>query len=273
MPRVTLALRARPAVPLEAPCVRPDAFPAMSAAEIGRLTVWHGNEPVPLGDWFDIDGGYGDDVRVTGDALASVKRLGEEMAGGRLVIEGHAGTHAGARMSGGHIRIEGDADDWVGAEMRGGVIDVQGRAGAHAGAAYAGSRRGMSGGALILRGDAGDFLGDIMRRGLIAVGGGTGDYAGAGMIAGSILVFGDAGRRAGAGLKRGSIVAYGDIEPLPTYRYACTYRPPFLPLYLRTLRDRHGMRFDDRFMNGRYRRYTGDLTELARGEILIWTDS
>lgn len=156
--------------------------------------------------------------------------------------------------------------------MYGGVVEVRGRAGAHAGGAYAGSRRGMSGGILIIHADAGEFLGNIMRRGLIAVGGAAGEYAGAGMIAGSILVFGDVGRRAGAGVKRGSIIAYGDIEPLPTYRYACTYRPPFLPLYLRTLRDRCGLRFDERFMDGLYRRHIGDFADLAKGEMLLWTE-
>lgn len=269
---VTLTPRARPAVSLEAPCVRPDAFASLGAHEIERLPVWHGNQKTSLGEWFDVDGGHSDDVRVTGDSTARVKRLGEAMAGGRLIVEGRAGMHTGARMTGGVVRIEGDADDWVGAEMRDGVIDVRGSAGAHAGGAYAGSRRGMTGGTLIIHGAAGGFVGDIMRRGLVAVGGAAGDYVGAGMIAGSIIIFGDVGRRAGAGLKRGSIIAYGEVELLPTYRYACTYRPPFLPLYLRTLRDRYGLRFDDRFMVGRYHRYTGDYVDLAKGEILQWLD-
>lgn len=272
MSRVTLVLRSRPAVPLEAPCVRPGAFASLSASEIAQLPVWHGNEQACLGDWFDVGGGHSDDVRVSGDGTGCVKRLGETMASGRLIIEGDTGMHTGAGMTGGCLRIEGDADDWVGGEMCGGVVDVRGRAGAHAGGAYAGSRCGMSGGVLVIHGAAGAFLGDIMRRGLIAVGGAAGEYAGAGMIAGSILVFGAVGRRAGAGVKRGSIIAYGDVELLPTYRYACTYRPEFLPLYLRKLRDRHGLRFDERFMNGPYRRYTGDFADLAKGEMLLWTE-
>lgn len=252
--------------------MRPDAFASLGAQEIARLPVWHGNQQTPLGDWFDVDGGHSDDVRVTGDATASVKRLGEAMAGGRLIVEGHAGMHTGARMTAGVVRIEGDADDWVGAAMCDGVIEVRGSAGSHAGAAYAGSRHGMTGGTLIIQRAAGAFIGDTMRRGLIAVGGAAGDYVGAGMIAGSIIVFGDVGRGAGAGLKRGSIIAYGDIEPLPTYRYACTYRPPFLPLYLRVLRDEHGLRFDDRFTGGLYQRYIGDFADLPKGEMLLWTE-
>lgn len=271
MSAVTLALRDSPAVPLEAPCVRPDAFASLSASEISRLPVWHGNQHGRLGDWFDVVGERADDVRVTG-ATAKVKRLGEQMAGGRLVIEGDAGMHAGARMAGGHLRIEGAAGDWAGAEMRGGVLDVRGNAGAQAGGAYAGSRWGMSGGVLTIHGEAGDFLGHVMRRGLIAAARGAGEYIGAGLIAGTIIAFGDLGRRPGAGMKRGSIVAHGDVELLPTYRYACTYRPPFLPLYLRALVHRHGLPIDDRYLGeGLYARYGGDFAELGRGEILVWT--
>lgn len=271
MGAVTLRLRAPPAVPVEAPCVRPDHFAGLAEAEIARLPVWHGNERRALGDVFDVRGGRTGDVRVEGDP-ARVKYLGAGMAGGRLVVEGDAGMHAGAGMTGGALRIEGDAGEWAGAEMRGGVLEVRGRAGAHAGGAYAGSRWGMAGGVLVVHGDAGAFLGLRMRRGTIAVAGGAGECAGAEMIAGSILVFGDVARRPGAGLKRGSLVVHGTVEPLPTYRYACTYRPPHLALYLRELRERHGLPIDERFLGGAYRRYNGDFAELARGEILAWTN-
>ncbi|MGH7506065.1 MAG: formylmethanofuran dehydrogenase subunit C [Longimicrobiales bacterium] len=267
---VTLALRARPAVPLEAPCVRPDTFASLGEAEIARLAVWHGNEQCQLGDFFDVRGGRATDVRITGET-AAVKRLGAAMAGGRLVIDGDAGMHAGAAMTGGELRIEGNADDRAGAGMRGGLLDVRGDAGDYAGGAYEGSSRGMMGGTLIVRGHAGAFLGLRMRRGLVAVDGSVGDYAGAGMIAGTIVVTGDVGRCPGAGLRRGTIVAHGAITLLPTYRYACTYRPPFLTVFLRALRDGHGLDIDDRFLRGLYRRYNGDFAELPKGEILVWT--
>ncbi|MBX6363787.1 MAG: formylmethanofuran dehydrogenase subunit C [Gemmatimonadetes bacterium] len=269
MGAVVLRLRAAPAVPLEAPCIRPDHFAALSEAEIARLPVWHGSEARALGDFFDVRGGHADDVRVKGE-LSRVKHLGAEMAGGRLVIEGDAGPHAGAGMAGGTLRIEGDAAAWAGAEMRGGVLEVRGRVRAYAGGAYAGSRWGMAGGLLLVHGDAGDFLGVRMRRGTIAVAGCAGECAGAEMIAGSILVFGDVGRRPGFGLKRGSIVVHGAVEPPPTYRYACTYRPPHLALYLRELA-RRGLPIEERFLGGAYRRYNGDFAELPRGEILAWT--
>ena len=75
-----------------------------------------------------------------------------------------------------------------------------------------------------------------MRRGLIVVLGDTGEFAGAGMLAGTVFVRGRLGRRPGAGMKRGTIVAFGEApELLPTFRYACSYRPVFLQCYLQSL--------------------------------------
>jgi formylmethanofuran dehydrogenase subunit C len=110
-----------------------------------------------------------------------------------------------------------------------------------------------------------------MRRGVVAVAGDVGDYAGTGMLAGTLLVFGRLGRRPGAGLRRGTIVAGSEVELLPTFRYACTYRPTFLLVYLRRLRQAYGFDIEPRFFEGAYRRYNGDFADLGRGEILVWT--
>ena len=56
--------------------------------------------------------------------------------------------------------------------------------------------------------------------------------------------------------------------PLPTYVFACAYRPPFLALYLRRLRAL-GLAVTDEQLEGRYARWCGDGLELRRGEILI----
>jgi hypothetical protein len=55
---------------------------------------------------------------------------------------------------------------------------------------------------------------------------------------------------------------------LPTYAYACTYRPPFVGLYLRHLRAL-GLPVSDGQIDGRYARYSGDSLDLKRGEFLI----
>ena len=56
-----------------------------------------------------------------------------------------------------------------------------------------------------------------------------------------------------------------------TYRYACTYQPVHLRLMLSRLKTRYGLPVEGRHLTGFYRRYSGDLAELGKGEILAWT--
>jgi formylmethanofuran dehydrogenase subunit C len=128
----------------------------------------------------------------------------------------------------------------------------------------------MKGGTVLVHGSVGSHAGDRMRRGLVAVGGGAGEYAGCRLIAGTLLVCGSLARGAGLGLKRGTILAGGTVEPLPTFRYACTYRPGYLPLLFRSL-VACGFSLPEHLSSGTFRRYGGDFTEMGRGEILQWT--
>ena len=74
-------------------------------------------------------------------------------------------------------------------------------------------------------------------------------------------------------MKRGSIVllgGYGRDGPLsllPTFRFDCEYRPAFLNIYLDQLRAWEFPVRDEHF-HGPLRRYSGDLVELGKGEIL-----
>ncbi|HYN22914.1 MAG TPA: hypothetical protein VE078_18285 [Thermoanaerobaculia bacterium] len=110
-----------------------------------------------------------------------------------------------------------------------------------------------------------------MRRGLLVILHAAGDRIGLGMIAGTVVVFGSAGADAGLWSKRGSVVALGRITPPPTYSYACTFQPVHLRLLLTRLRDSYGLPVRPRHLNGFYRRYSGDMAELGKGEILAWT--
>jgi formylmethanofuran dehydrogenase subunit C len=107
-----------------------------------------------------------------------------------------------------------------------------------------------------------------VRRGLIAVGGRAGDAAGLSALAGTIVVLGALGSKAGAGMRRASIVAMSEPDLLPTYAPATTYRPLFVRLILRRLREL-GLPVADAQVDGRYTRWSGDALELNRGEILI----
>jgi formylmethanofuran dehydrogenase subunit C len=263
---LTLTLREEPVVPLEAEVLCPDRLAGASRDEIEALPVWHGNERTRLGEFFTVSG-TGDDVRLEGD-LSRVKFVGAGMSAGRLTVAGDVGMHAGAGMRGGELHVEGDVGDWGAAGMRGGRLVVRGSAGRQLGGVYAGERAGMRGGEIVVHGDVGAQAGAGLRRGLIAVSGRAGDAAGVRMLAGTIVALGGVGARPGADMRRGTIVTMAPATPLATFVFSCTYRPPFLALYLRRLRAL-GLAVSDEQLEGRYARWCGDGLDLRRGEILI----
>lgn len=232
--------------------VLPAGWTALTAAELARRPVLtEGGATATVGDLFDVTGVPSGTITFQGD-LGRADRLAALLAEGQVVVEGHVGDEAGLGMSGG-------------------VLDLNGDAGARTGGAAGEARRGMTGGEIVVRGNTGSEPGLRMRRGLLVVTGNVAAQAGAGMIAGTVLVFGDAGPSPGRWSKRGSIVALGKVAIPPTYRYACTYQPDHLRLTLLRLRARFGLAVDERFVTGFYRRYSGDLAELGKGEILAWT--
>jgi formylmethanofuran dehydrogenase subunit C len=264
----TLTLKSQPQAPLEAGIITPDNFRGKSAVEIARMTVAHGNEFVALGDFFGVEGDGTVEIILNGD-LGRIKNIAAGMTLGKVIVNGNAGMHLGAGMHGGEIDVVGNAGDWAGAEMTGGKIHIRGSAGHGLGGAYRGSRYGMNRGLILVDGNAGNEAGAAMRRGVIVVMGDAGDFAGAFMIAGSLIVFGNLGIRAGAGLLRGSIITFRTPELLPTFRYACSYRPDYLKLLFQELR-RQGLSIRDDYPDGIFRRYSGDFNRLGKGEILVY---
>ncbi len=267
---LTLRYHGTTTIPVEAECLVPDKLAGKSAGEIAELVVQHGNAPARVGDFFHVEGDAGDGQVVIEGDCSRVKWVGAEMTSGTITVRGNIGMHTGAEMRGGVIHVHGNAGDWVGAEMRGGLIHVHGDAGHLVGAGYRGSRLGMRGGVILVDGKAGNEIGSGMRRGLIAIGGATGDYPGVSLIAGSLFLFGPVGGRPGAGMKRGTIACLGPAPHLlPTFRFACVYRPVFVALYLRKLRQL-GFVVDERHLAGDWKRYCGDAVALGKGEILVW---
>jgi formylmethanofuran dehydrogenase subunit C len=231
--------------------VLPASWATLTADELARRTVELARDGhVPLGDLFEVKGNPAGRVRFTGD-LTQADRLAAGLSEGTVTVEGNLGNESGLGMAAGALVIEGDA-------------------GERTGAAAPGFKRGMTGGELIVRGSAGAEAGASMRRGLLVIGGSAGDRAGLSMIAGNIVVFGTAGVDAGLWSKRGSIAALGGITPPATYVYACTYQPIHLRVMLLRLQTIYGIRIRKRQLAGLYRRYSGDLAELGKGEILEW---
>jgi formylmethanofuran dehydrogenase subunit C len=223
----------------------------LSAAELAQRPVHLERDGrVDLGELFELRGEPTGQIRFTGD-LELGDRLGAGLGEGEVVVDGSVGREAGLGMAGGTLVIEGDA-------------------GPRAGAAPAGFTRGMTGGELIVRGSVGPEAGSTMRRGLLAIGRAAGSGTGLGMIAGTVVVCGQAGPDTGLWSKRGSVVALGSVAPPVTYVYACTFQPLYLRLMLTRLRSRYRLPIKRAHLTGLYRRYSGDMAELGKGEILEW---
>jgi formylmethanofuran dehydrogenase subunit C len=249
---LTLTLRTEPPARVHAPSLIPERLGGLSASAVAALALRCGGEMVAVGDLFDVSGAGTEDALVLDGDLRRFDWIG-------------------ARMSGGEITVRGDVGAWAGAEMSGGVLRILGHAGARLGAAYPGARAGMTGGEIVVSGDAGEEAGAGMRRGLLAVGGRTGAGTGLRMLAGTVIALGGIGAEAGLGNRRGSLVSGRALEPLLSYAYATRYRPPALGLQLRRAREL-GLRVDDALLRGTWARWSGDRTELSRGEILIFDD-
>jgi formylmethanofuran dehydrogenase subunit C len=268
---VTLSLRDAVRIPVEVDGVLPEQLRGLSTDSIRRLSITQGNLRLDLGDLFEVSGSSDVDQTLVWEGdLGAVKRIGQGLSSGRIVVTGPAGMHLGSGMTGGSIEVAGDVSDWAGAEMRGGLIRIRGSAGDCVGGAYRGATRGMTGGEILIDGDAGDEVGRVMRRGLIAIGGSCGQFCGSKMIAGSIFVGRQVGERLGSGMKRGAIGALGGAktELLPTFERAGVVRPLFLLPFARRLRAA-GMEGLAQAMGCMLERWCGDLLTIGRGEVLL----
>jgi formylmethanofuran dehydrogenase subunit C len=248
---LTLTLRADPPARVLAAPLIPKRLHGLNASEVAVLKVRCGGETVPVGELFEVSGDGDGGLVLAGD-LRRFDAIGAGMRSGEIVVRGDVGAWAGVEMSGGLLRILGDA-------------------GARLGAAYPGARMGMTGGEIVVTGDAGEEAGAGMRRGLIAVGGRTGAGAGLRMLAGTVIALGGIGAEAGLGNKRGSLVSGRPIEPLSAYSFATRFHPPALRLQLHRAREL-GLNVDDALLRGTWARWSGDRTELTRGEILIFDE-
>jgi formylmethanofuran dehydrogenase subunit C len=268
---VTLTLRAQPPARVDASPLTPERCNALNRDRIAGLPLRCGRETVAAGDLFEIDGYVSDWSLTIAGELGAVDGIGAGMSAGVMTARGDCGDHAGAGMRGGELRIEGSAGSWAGAAMGGGVLRISGDAGARLGAAVTGARVGMRAGEIVVAGDAGEEAGAGMRRGFVAIGGRAAGGAGLRMLAGTVVALGGLGPEAGIGNKRGTLASGTALRepPVPRYAFATRFGPPALRLAL--LRARAlGLAVDDALIDGSWARWSGDFTELGRGEILIF---
>ena len=262
-------LKAAPALRVDLRGVTPAALAGLSAAEVERLPVGYGNGRVPLAEFFKLAAQDDDSLDFDGD-LSRFDRVGWQLAGGRIRVDGGVGDHAGGCMSAGELLVKGDAGLLAACEMAGGVFTVQGNVDDFAASALPGSMDGMRGGTFIVMGNAGARFADRMRRGSAIVHGDAGDFLASRLVAGTIAVGGRAGAHAGFGMRRGSVVlAAGPsaVQVPSTFVPALGAAHVFWQLLARDL-SRHGGPFAA-LATRRIERHLGDLAADGRGEIII----
>ena len=251
MQKVTLTLREKNRIPIVADSITPDNFAGLSDRDIEQIPVWHGNSQVFLGDIFEVvvDGSDTPEnvvIEINGD-VSRIKRIGQGMTAGEIIINGNVDMHCGCTMSGGKITVNGHADNWIGCDMRGGEIEVNGNAKYYVGSGYRGDTTGMTGGKITINGNVLDFLAEHMSGGEIHVKGDAGLLLGLANNGGTIIVDGDATMAAGE-MKKGLIVIKGTVhEMLPVYREDGT----------------------EEFDGETYRKFTGDVNIRGKGTLLI----
>ena len=256
-------------IPIEAECISTAVIDGLNKSQILDLEIIEGNRKIPLKEFFTVTDDKSDVLTVEGD-LSVVKYLGAKMKSGKMIINGNTGMHIGSEMSGGTIEVNGDIGDWAAPQMSGGVIKVSGDGGHCIACAYRGASKGVKGGVIIIEGSVKNEIGHGMSNALIIVKGNVGDFAGVNMNSGTIIICGETGIRTGAGMKRGTIISLNEIKLLPGFTYDCEYSPSFFSLLFRNLKDKGFLNMQSKYINGNYRRYSGDAVELNKGEIFIF---
>lgn len=263
MAEVTLRPKTDIDIMVEAEVITPDNFAGKSAAEIGALIVWQGPREFPLSNFFDVQGNGGSSAQETtiivDGNVPRVKRIGQQMTAGKIIIKGDAGMHVGSAMAGGEIVVEGDAESWAGMEMIGGLLHIKGNTKDHVGCAYRGSWHGMTGGRIVIDGNAMNQLGGGISGGEIIVNGNVDNFCGIRANGGLIVVKGNAFRTVGAEMTNGIIVVGGHIS---------RFTPGFQYQDVET-----DLKFGDIECPGEYKKFAGDYAMPQKVKGIMYVSS
>jgi len=262
-----LTLSGRPDQRLDLSALVPQRLAGLSEAEIAKIELQTTRRRVVVGDVFRLR--MGDAVHIRIEASCDrLDRIGQEMTGGEIIVEGDAGVRTGRLMTGGRLTVRGSAGPLAASGMKGGAIEIFGDAGDRLGGPLAGEVAGMRGGVVLVHGRAGERAGDRLRRGTIVIEGGAGAYAGSRMIAGTLVVLGRTGPLPGYLMKRGTI-ALGDRseEMSPTFLDCGVHDLVALRL-MGSFLGGHSARAGKLFRKP-LRRFAGDMATVGKGEIFV----
>jgi formylmethanofuran dehydrogenase subunit C len=225
--------------------------------EIASLPVWEGNRQKKLGDLFKIEETPAEtpNITINGDA-SEVRRVGQGMKTGEIIVNGDAGMHLGEKMAGGKITVNGNAGGWTGSSMKKGLIEIHGDASDYLASPYRGSSEGMRGGKIVVDGNVGSDSGCYLRGGVIIIKGNSGPFLGFHISKGAIYVEKNAGPRLGANMVGGKIIVSGLVEDLmPTFTVD---------------RVKKKAKVDDTLkVEGPFYVFLGDLAEHGTGKLFI----
>ncbi|MBD3189233.1 MAG: formylmethanofuran dehydrogenase subunit C [Candidatus Heimdallarchaeota archaeon] len=249
-------------IPIEAENIVPDIFSNKTLTEIKQLPLWLGNEEIFLKEIFEVKGVEKlideiseIEIEIIGNC-SKIKRIGEKMTGGKMIINGSVGMHLGNQMEGGTIMVEGEVDDFAGANMKGGKIIINGNAGHYLGGSARGDWRGMTGGKIIVKGDVGKECGIWMRKGSIEIHGNADAFLGMHLHQGVIIVNGDVEERVGAEMTGGIIIIRGTLKKnLPSFIFED--KKEFLEI--------NGLGK----INGPFLKFKGDFAERKQGTLYV----
>ncbi len=205
-------------VPIQAPCITPENFAGKSPAEIAKMPLTEGNRSLTIGDLFKIEESKAETPNITINGECNkVKRVGQGMKTGEIIINGNIGMHTGEKMLGGKITVNGNAGGWTGSEMKKGTIEIHGDAGDYLASPSRGNDAGMKGGLITVDGNVGTDVGCYLRGGIIKIKGTAGRFLGYHMSDGAIYVEKGCDVRTGACMHGGKIIVGGALEILPSF--------------------------------------------------------
>lgn len=263
-----LSLREPTRLPLDLAPLLPERLAGLAEREVAAIPLRHGNRAVAAGELFAL-APAGDGLLLEG-TTAACDRIGRDMTGGSLRVEGDCGAFAGQDMTGGELVVGGNVGRFAATGMAGGVVRVRGDAGDCLAGALPGERFGQRGGSVLVEGDAGDRVGDRMRRGVVVVGGGAGAQAASRMIGGTVVVRGGCGAEPGYAMRRGTLVlASPPARALATFADNGVGVQPWTALLARHLAS---VGWRGAAPGPRLRRLTGCASAGGAGEILIEAD-
>lgn len=223
MAQISFKLREIPRIPLEIENFNPASVVKVGESKLNDLEVYEGNRVKKTSDFFDISGTIAEKTEsqtvIIENSCNMLRRIGYEMMGGRIVVEGDSGSQTGCYMKEGKITIKGNTGSYAGLEIKGGKITIEGNAGEFLGGAYWGSRTGMTGGEIIVNGDVGNETGSWIKGGNIQIKGTAGDFLGFHSASKkSYIITNAAGLRSGGQMTSGNIVILDpDCKPLPSF--------------------------------------------------------